>query len=133
MLLLETRNPRSFKSASSRTRRHHETYPWTAIRWSGYDGKTDIFCNDSLLLCALTPLAIAAAPAEAQTIVDEWTNVKLPEAPELKPVTIDPKTTALLMLDFMNQNCGKRPRCLASIPVMQKLLGEARSQGASHL
>jgi nicotinamidase-related amidase len=31
------------------------------------------------------------------------------------------------MLDFMNQNCGKRPRCLASIPVMKKLLGEARA------
>ena len=57
----------------------------------------------SLLLCALiAPLAIAAAPAEAQTIVDEWANVKLPAAPALKAVTIDPKTTALLMLDFMN-------------------------------
>jgi nicotinamidase-related amidase len=82
----------------------------------------------SLLLCALTaPFAIAAAPADAQTIVDEWANVKLPAAPALRPVTVDPKTTALLMLDFMNQNCGKRPRCLASIPAMQKLLGEART------
>ena len=85
----------------------------------------------SLLLCALTaPLAIAAAPAEAQAIVDEWSNVKLPAAPMLKPVTVDPKTTALLMLDFMNQNCGKRPRCLASIPAMQKLLGETRASKA---
>ncbi len=82
----------------------------------------------SLLLCAMTaPLAIAAPHAEAQTIVDEWVNVKLPAAPVLKPVTADPKTTALLMLDFMNQNCGKRPRCLASIPAIQKLLGEARA------
>ena len=45
----------------------------------------------------------------------------------LKPVTVDPKTTALLMLDFMNQNCGKRPRCLATIPAMKKLLAEARA------
>jgi nicotinamidase-related amidase len=84
----------------------------------------------SLLLCALTAPLAAAAPAEAQTIVDEWANVKLPAAPALKAVTIDPKTTALLMLDFMNQNCGKRPRCLASIPAMQKLLGEARTAKA---
>ena len=42
-------------------------------------------------------------------------------------MTVDPKTTALLMLDFMNQNCGKRPRCIATLPAMKKLLGEARA------
>ena len=42
-------------------------------------------------------------------------------------VTVDPKTTALLMLDFMNQNCGQRPRCLDTIPAMKKLLAEARA------
>ena len=82
----------------------------------------------SLLLSALaSPLAIAAAPAKAQSIIDEWATVKPPAAPALKPVTVDPKTTALLMLDFMNQNCGKRARCIASIPAMEKLLGEARA------
>ena len=30
--------------------------------------------------------------------------MKAPPAPTLKAVTVDPKTTALLMLDFMNQN-----------------------------
>ena len=65
----------------------------------------------------------------AQTIVDEWANVKAPPAPELKPVTVDPKTTALLMLDFMNQNCGRRPRCLASVPAVKKFLAEARAMG----
>ncbi len=69
----------------------------------------------------------AVAPAKAATIVDEWASVKTPPAPQLKPVTVDAKTTALLMLDFMNQNCGKRPRCVASIPAMKKLLGEARA------
>ena len=60
-------------------------------------------------------------------IVDEWASVKTPKAPELKAVTVDPKTTALLMLDFMNQNCGQRPRCLDTIPAMKKLLAEARA------
>jgi nicotinamidase-related amidase len=82
----------------------------------------------SLLLSALaSPLTIAAAPAKAQSIIDEWATVKPPAAPILKPVTVDPKTTALLMLDFMNQNCGKRARCIAGIPAMKKLLGEARA------
>lgn len=67
--------------------------------------------------------------AAAQTIVDEWANVKAPPAPALKPVTVDSGTTALLMLDFMNSNCGKRPRCLASVPAVRKLLAEARAKG----
>jgi nicotinamidase-related amidase len=70
-------------------------------------------------------------PAQANNIVDEWASIKAPAAPTLKPVTVDPKTTALLMLDFMNQNCGKRPRCVASIPAMKKLLEAARAAKAT--
>ena len=46
-------------------------------------------------------------------------------------MTVDPKTTALLMLDFMKQNCGVRPRCMATIPAVKKLLGEARAAKAA--
>lgn len=84
-----------------------------------------------IALLALMALPMLAATAPAETIIDQWASVKLPSAPQLKPVTVDPKTTALLMLDFMNQNCGKRPACVASIPAMKKLLGEARAAKAS--
>ena len=84
------------------------------------------------LLALLAALgAVTVAPARAQTIIDEWASIKTPPPPALKPVTVDPKTTALLMLDFMNQNCGKRPACVASIPAVKKLLGEARTAKAS--
>lgn len=85
------------------------------------------------LIAVLASAAILTVtpPAWANNIVDEWASVKLPPAPALKPVTVDPKTTALLMLDFMNQNCGKRPRCVASIPGMKKLLDEARAAKAT--
>jgi nicotinamidase-related amidase len=82
---------------------------------------------------AAIALGCAGAPgASAQSIVDEWANIKTPSAsaPALKAVTADAKTTALLMLDFMNQNCGKRPRCVASIPAVKKLLAQARAKGA---
>jgi nicotinamidase-related amidase len=79
------------------------------------------------LIAAVAVIAALAVPAHAADIVDEWASVKAPAAPALKPVTVDPKTTALLMLDFMNQNCGKRPRCVASIPAMKKLLAAARA------
>lgn len=72
---------------------------------------------------------LGLATASAQTIVDDWAAVKAPPAPELKQVTIDPKTTALLMLDFVTPNCTQRPRCMASVPAVRKLLDEARAQG----
>jgi len=79
------------------------------------------------LIAAGIALAALTSPAHAANIIDEWASVKPPAAPELKAVTIDPKSTALLMLDFMNQNCGKRPRCLDTIPAMKKLLTDARA------
>ena len=75
-------------------------------------------------------LCQAAAQASAQTIVDEWVTVQAPKPPELKPVTLDPKTTALLVLDFVKQTCNteRRPRCLASVPHVQALLKLARGK-----
>jgi nicotinamidase-related amidase len=78
------------------------------------------------LIAAAAIVAALTLPARGD-IVDEWANIKPPAPPALKPVTVEAKTTALLMLDFMNQNCGKRPRCVASIPAMKKLLDEARA------
>ncbi len=39
----------------------------------------------------------------------------MPPAPQLKPVTLDPKTTALLVIDMIKQTCNEkmRPRCVA--------------------
>lgn len=84
----------------------------------------------------LLPLAafalVLGAPiaAPAQTIIDQWSSVTAPPAPELKPVTIDPTTTALLMLDLVKQSCNQdhRPRCLASLPKVKTLLAEARAK-----
>ena len=80
---------------------------------------------------AIAP-CFAAQPAQAATIIDEWASVKPPPPPALHAVTVDPKTTALLMLDFNKQTCNmqRRPRCVASIPHVAKLLKEARAAGA---
>ena len=75
--------------------------------------------------------AIAVTPVAAQTIVDEWASVKAPAPIELKTVKVDPKTTALLVLDLIKQTCNaeRRPRCLASLPKVEKFLAEARAKG----
>ncbi len=78
-------------------------------------------------------LLMIAASVPAQTIVDEWGTVKAPAAPELKPVTLEAKTTALLVLDFVKQSCNneRRPRCVASIPKVEGLLKQARANQAA--
>jgi nicotinamidase-related amidase len=78
---------------------------------------------------ALAAVLVYAAPAPAETIIDEWQSVKAPPPPALTTVTVDPKTTALLMLDFLNKNCTPNPRCVASLPNVQKLLAAARGSG----
>jgi nicotinamidase-related amidase len=71
----------------------------------------------------------SSVPSSAQTIIDEWPSVKAPPAPELKSVTIEPRTTALLMLDFVKQTCNEkvRPRCPATLPAAKQLLTGARA------
>jgi hypothetical protein len=48
--------------------------------------------------------------ASAQTIIDDWSKVQAPKPPELKAVTVDPKTTALLVLDLVKQTCNNERR-----------------------
>ncbi len=84
-----------------------------------------------LPLTALAAVLVYALPLSAQTIIDEWQSVKAPPAPALKAVTLDPKTTALLVIDLVKQTCNneRRPRCVASIPKIEKLLAATRAQG----
>src|SRR5437763_12075392 len=65
--------------------------------------------------------------AWANDITSEWATVKPPPAPQLKPVTVEPKTSALLVLDMMKGNCGVRPRCGATVPNIKKLIDAART------
>jgi nicotinamidase-related amidase len=79
-----------------------------------------------------TVLSVALAGwanvTSAATIIDEWSSVKVPPPPKLERVTVDPKTTALLLLDFIPPICNqeRRPRCVASLPAVGKLLKGAR-------
>lgn len=60
------------------------------------------FATVAAIVAIATVLSSAVgSPARAGNIIEEWGNVKAPPAPELKPVTVDPKTTALLMLDYI--------------------------------
>jgi nicotinamidase-related amidase len=85
------------------------------------------------MLVTATALAVSfvASTLRAASVIDNWATVKIPPAPELKPVKVDPKTTALLMLDYVKQICNaeRYPRCPQRLPTVKKLLDQARASG----
>ena len=70
-----------------------------------------------------------AAPARAADVIAEWSSIQMPPVPALKAVTVDPKTTALFLFDFMTENCGQRPRCVAAVPTLKAIHDQARAAG----
>jgi nicotinamidase-related amidase len=71
-------------------------------------------------------VALVGSPSIAD-VVSDWSKAVVPPPPELKEVTIDPSTTALLFLDIMKAGCTARPRCVAAVPNMIKLHDAARA------
>jgi nicotinamidase-related amidase len=82
-------------------------------------------------------LLLAASPAKAGDIVTEWDAVQPPAVPVPAAVTVDPGSTALLVLDMSGAqdpakgpcNTVTKPRCIASIPTVGALIGAARRHG----
>jgi nicotinamidase-related amidase len=74
-------------------------------------------------------VALAASSSRAD-ILDDWAAVKPPPQPELKAVTLETSTTALLILDLVKVTCNARPRCVASVPNVKRLHDAARTAGA---
>jgi len=73
------------------------------------------------------PFALSAS----ETIIEAWHSVKAPKPPELKPVKVNSKDTALLVLDIEQRTCNaeRRPRCIASVPKIKDLISRARAKG----
>src|SRR5215467_12790607 len=78
---------------------------------------------------AISASAYSIPPARATDVVTEWSTIQMPPPPTLKPVTVDSKSTALFLLDFMHENCGQRPRCVAAVSTIKALHDRARAAG----
>lgn len=81
------------------------------------------------LVAAITGFA---TDTRAQGVVGEWDSVEPPPPPKLKAVTLDPKTTALLIIDFSEGNCTAErvPRCVTAIQHVKTVLDKARANHA---
>jgi nicotinamidase-related amidase len=71
---------------------------------------------------------LLTAPAGATDIIADWGKAAPPPPPELKDVTVDPSTTALLFLDIMKQGCSARPSCVDKVANMKRLHDQARAK-----
>src|SRR5262252_9315124 len=77
-------------------------------------------CKTALVLATIGLLTVAVAPAAAQQI---------PPAPAPVAVSLDPTSTALLVLDVTTQTCSPQPNCLEFVPRVASLLASARAAG----
>ncbi len=88
-----------------------------------------------LLALPLVMAALIMLPngARADTVIDDWSAAKVPPPPVLKSVTIDPKKTALLDMDFSSKTCTPqgRPRCAAVLPTIRGFIDKARAAGVT--
>src|SRR3982074_1792078 len=74
----------------------------------------------ALLVALLGSLSVA-------DVISDWKTAVAPPPPELKEVTVDPATTALLFLDMRKAGCRAPPRCIAAVPNMKLLHDAARA------
>jgi nicotinamidase-related amidase len=89
-----------------------------------------VSCCIAAAAAVITLVFFGTATLSASDIISEWNAVKVPPVPQLKPVSVDVKTTALLILDMAKRNCGVRPRCIETVPNVKRLHDAARTAGA---
>jgi nicotinamidase-related amidase len=82
----------------------------------------------SIAAAAVFALAALGPTTAGADIISDWNTAVAPPPPELKEVTVDPSTTALLFLDIMKAGCTARPRCVAAVPNMKRLHDQARAK-----
>ena len=85
-----------------------------------------------LLLTSGLVLALCAGTAQAQpsTQGKPMVTLQMPALPDPVRVTIDPKTTALLVLDYVEPICSSQPKCTGQmLQAMTQFMQRARKAG----
>ena len=85
----------------------------------------------AFLAAAVALASATAAPASARTVLDQWRAVQPPAQPEVQPVSVNPATTAYLVLDMQANICNveRRPHCVDAVGPMTDFLSRARAAG----
>jgi len=93
-----------------------------------------LLAGGALVAAAATAAALTgftAAPARSgATASSAAPSPAAPSVPRPVPVTVDPRTTAYLVLDLTTAVCAPNPACVDSLPAAARLLARARAAGA---
>lgn len=82
---------------------------------------------------AFRALSVATLSAAIVLVAASAASAAAPPNPASQrrvPVTVDPATTAFLVLDLTAVVCTPNPHCVATLPAAAKLLAKARAAGA---
>lgn len=84
----------------------------------------------ALLLYSL-PVCPTPALAGEKNLLEIWSEIKPPPVVAVQPVQLDPKSSALLILDIEEFTCNaeRRPRCPESVVRIKGFLDRARAKG----
>jgi hypothetical protein len=78
-------------------------------------------------------LAFFSGAAEAQQnarAAGKMVTLQMPASPDPAPVTLDPKTTALMVLDYVEPICNAQPSCKDKmLPAMAPFMERVRKAG----
>src|SRR3954451_19310326 len=85
----------------------------------------------TLLLTSSVALALCSGAAlEAQTGGKPMQTLIMPDRPAPARVTLDPRTTALMVLDYVEDICNSQPTCKGQmVPAMTPFLERVRKAG----
>jgi isochorismate hydrolase len=72
----------------------------------------------------------AAAPQAAERAPGKMQTVQMPATPDPAKVTLDPKTTALVVLDYVEDICNNQATCKSQmLPAMTPFMAQVRKAG----
>ena len=82
------------------------------------------------LLTSGLVLALCGGVAQAQSTSKPMQTLQMPAMPDPARVTLNPKTTALLVLDYVEDICATQPRCKSQmLPAMTPFMERVRKAG----
>jgi hypothetical protein len=84
----------------------------------------------TVLLTSGLVLALCGGAAHAQTNSKPMVTLQMPALPDPVHVTLNPKTTALLVLDYVEPICNSQPKCKGGmLPAMTPFMAQVRKAG----
>src|SRR6202047_2535060 len=84
----------------------------------------------TVLLTSGLVVALCGGAAQAQSTSKPLMTLQMPALPDPVRVTLNPATTALLLLDYVEPICNSQPKCKGEmLPAVTPFMARARKAG----